>query len=68
MAPDAIKVRRFEDYVSKLKAAKVVLDPQRRKEIILADAKQLAFAQGYELVEDRHCSTKSRAWSNGPWC
>ena len=34
------------------KHAKVVLDPARRKEIILADAKNLAFAQGFELVED----------------
>ena len=37
---------------AKLEGAKVVLDPERRKEIILADAKNLAFAQGYELVED----------------
>ena len=53
MAPDAISVRRFEDYEAKLAAAKVVLDPARRKDIILADAKQLAFAQGFELVEDQ---------------
>src|SRR5882672_8170399 len=53
MAPSAINVRRFEDYEAKLQAAKVVLDPQARKDIILADAKQLAFAQGYELVEDQ---------------
>ena len=52
MAPAEFSVRRFEDYVAKLEAAKVVLDPQRRKDIILADAKQLAFAQGLELVED----------------
>jgi glycyl-tRNA synthetase beta chain len=52
LAPDAIQVRRFDDYVAKLQAAKVVLDPERRKEIILADARQLTFAQGYELVED----------------
>jgi glycyl-tRNA synthetase beta chain len=52
MAPAGISVRRFEDYEAKLKAAKVVLDPQTRKDIILADAKQLAFAQGFELVED----------------
>src|SRR5882762_8944527 len=52
MAPNAISVRRFDDYEAKLKAAKVVLDPQARKDIILADAKQLAFAQGFELVED----------------
>lgn len=53
MAPDEFSVRRFEDYEAKLFAAKVVLDPQRRKDIILADAKELAFAQGFELVEDQ---------------
>src|ERR1700712_5424927 len=53
MAPAAISVRRFEDYEVKLQAAKVVLDPARRKDIILADAKELAFAQGFELVEDQ---------------
>jgi glycyl-tRNA synthetase beta chain len=53
MAPAAISVRRFEDYEAKLAAAKVVLDPARRKDTILADAKQLAFAQGFELVEDQ---------------
>jgi glycyl-tRNA synthetase beta chain len=53
MAPAAISVRRFEDYESKLAAAKVVLDANRRKDVILADAKQLAFAQGFELVEDQ---------------
>ncbi|RUZ71964.1 glycine--tRNA ligase subunit beta, partial [Mesorhizobium sp. M7A.F.Ca.CA.001.14.1.1] len=51
-APDAIMVRRFDDYVSKLEAAKVVLDADRRKEIILADARNLAFANGLDLVED----------------
>ena len=53
MAPDAIAVRRFEDYEAKLKNAKVVLDPQARKDIILADAKTLAQAQNFELVEDQ---------------
>jgi len=53
MAPAAISVRRFEDYEAKLLDAKVVLDPQRRKDTILTDAKQLAFAQGFELVEDQ---------------
>jgi glycyl-tRNA synthetase beta chain len=53
MAPTPISVRRFEDYDAKLLAAKVVLDPERRKDAILTDAKQLAFAQGFELVEDQ---------------
>ena len=53
MAPAAINVRRFEDYEAKLLDARVVLDPERRKDTILTDAKQLAFAQGFELVEDQ---------------
>jgi len=53
MAPAEFSVRRFEDYEAKLFDAKVVLDPQRRKDIILADAKELAFAQGFELIEDQ---------------
>jgi glycyl-tRNA synthetase beta chain len=52
MAPAPFKVRRFDDYQAKLEAAKVLLDPARRAEMILADAKNLAFAQGLELVED----------------
>ncbi|WP_292550215.1 glycine--tRNA ligase subunit beta, partial [Mesorhizobium sp.] len=51
-APGEFTVRRFDDYVSKLEAAKVVLDAERRKEIILADARNLAFANGLDLVED----------------
>jgi glycyl-tRNA synthetase beta chain len=52
MAPRPFKVRRLADYAAKLEQAKVVLDPERRREMILADAKNLAFAQGYELIED----------------
>ncbi len=52
MAPAPFKVRRFDDYVAKLEKAKVVLDAARRADIILTDAKNLAFAQGFELVED----------------
>ncbi|RWP67336.1 glycine--tRNA ligase subunit beta [Mesorhizobium sp.] len=51
-APGAISVRRFDDYVAKLEAAKVVLDADRRKQIILSDARNLAFANGLNLVED----------------
>jgi glycyl-tRNA synthetase beta chain len=53
MTPAAINVRRFADYEAKLLDAKVVLDPERRKDTILTDAKQLAFAQGFELIEDQ---------------
>ncbi|MFD2174870.1 glycine--tRNA ligase subunit beta [Rhodobacter lacus] len=53
MAPARFSVTNFEDYAAKLKAAKVVLDPAERAEIIWHDASQLAFAQGLELVEDK---------------
>ena len=52
-APDAIKVRRLDDYMTNLEKAHVVLDPERRKDTILHDAKDLAFAQGLELIEDQ---------------
>ncbi|MDZ5698865.1 glycine--tRNA ligase subunit beta [Chelativorans sp. M5D2P16] len=51
-APDPITVRRFDDYVASLEAAKVVLDPERRKRMIRDDARNLAFANGLDLVED----------------
>jgi glycyl-tRNA synthetase beta chain len=53
LAPKSFKVKHFDDYAKKLDKAKVVLDPARRREIILADAKNLAFAQGFELIEDQ---------------
>ena len=52
LAPQAFSVRRYEDYVDKLAKAKVVLDADRRKAIILADARSLALAHRLELVED----------------
>ena len=52
LAPDTFTVRRLADYTAKLDKAKVVLDAERRRSIILTEAKQLAFAQGLELVED----------------
>src|SRR5664279_3466867 len=52
MAPAPITVRRFDDYLTKLEQARVVLDADRRKQMILADAKDRALAAGLELVED----------------
>ncbi|KQV43711.1 MULTISPECIES: glycine--tRNA ligase subunit beta [unclassified Rhizobium] len=51
-APEAFTVRRFADYIEKLEKAKVVLDAERRKQIIASDAANIAFASGLELVED----------------
>ncbi|HUV32693.1 MAG TPA: glycine--tRNA ligase subunit beta [Devosiaceae bacterium] len=52
LAPDPIRVKRLADYERALEKAYVVLDLDRRKEIILGEARQLAFAQGLTLIED----------------
>lgn len=52
LAPAEIRVKRFDDYAPALERAKVVIDTDRRKDMILHDAKDLAFAQGLELIED----------------
>ncbi|WP_372425437.1 glycine--tRNA ligase subunit beta [Salinarimonas chemoclinalis] len=51
-APDAIRVRRLDDWASKLAKAKVRVDADERKDVILHDARDLAFARGLALVED----------------
>ncbi|OLP58712.1 glycine--tRNA ligase subunit beta [Xaviernesmea oryzae] len=51
-APEPFTVRRFADYAEKLERAFVVLDADRRKDMILHDARDLAFASGLDLVED----------------
>lgn len=53
MAPGRFAVSGFDDYVAKLKAAKVVLDSAEREEILWNEAQTLAFARGLELVPDR---------------
>ncbi len=53
LAPAEIEVSGFEDYVTKLKRAKVILDPAERADTIWHDAQQQAFAAGLELVEDK---------------
>lgn len=52
MAPKEIRARNFDDYVSRLRNANVILDTEERKEIIARDAATLCKAQGLELVED----------------
>ncbi len=52
MAPEPITVRRFDDYIASLEKAKVVLDLDRRKDIVRHDARNGAMALGLELVED----------------
>ncbi|HVV95104.1 MAG TPA: glycine--tRNA ligase subunit beta [Hyphomicrobiales bacterium] len=58
-APGPIRVRRFAEYLAALDAAHVVLDADRRRHMILADARDLALAQGLELVEDEALSEET---------
>ena len=53
MAPETFAVTGFEDYRDKLEKARVSLDAQHRQDTIAHDARQLAFAKGLELVEDK---------------
>ena len=52
LSPAAFRVKRFDDYIVKLERAHVVLDADRRKDIILTDARTLAMAQNLDLIED----------------
>lgn len=52
LKPAPFEVRRFDDYAQALERADVILDADRRKDIILHDARDLAFARGLDLVED----------------
>lgn len=53
LSHDPIAVRRFEDYENKLAAARVVLDPEQRRETILHESRQKAFAVGAAVIEDQ---------------
>jgi glycyl-tRNA synthetase beta chain len=52
LAPGPLEVKRTGDWMEKLHKARVVVDRDWRKAEIMADAKNLALAQGVELVED----------------
>lgn len=52
MGAENIEVRRFEDYALKLAKNFVVVDATARIETIRTEARNLAFAQGLELIED----------------
>ncbi|MEM8754513.1 MAG: glycine--tRNA ligase subunit beta, partial [Pseudomonadota bacterium] len=53
MAPGRFAPKDFDDYAVRLEAAKVVLDPTERRARIWADATNMAFAQGLEVIEDK---------------
>lgn len=52
MGSQRIEARRFEDYAQKLRKEFVIVDAHTRAETIRAEAKNLAFAQGLDLIED----------------
>ncbi len=52
LAPAEISARRFEEYALKLHKAHVIVDATARTETIKAEARNLAFAQGLDVVED----------------
>ena len=52
MGAQHIDVRRFEDYALKLAREFVLVDAHARAETIRTEARNLAFAQGLELIED----------------
>jgi glycyl-tRNA synthetase beta chain len=52
LAPGAIEVVGFADYARKLKAAKVILDADERRTLILDKARKVAHAHDLELLED----------------
>jgi glycyl-tRNA synthetase beta chain len=52
LSKGVITAKRFEDYESKLRKAHVIVDASARLETIRTEAKNLAFAQGLEMIED----------------
>ena len=52
LAPAEFSVANAAEYKEKLRAAKVMIDREERKQVILEGAKKLAAAEGYELLED----------------
>ena len=52
LAPAEFSVANAVDYKEKLRAAKVMLDREERKQVILDGAKKLAAGEGFVLLED----------------
>jgi glycyl-tRNA synthetase beta chain len=52
LSSGVIEVRRYDDYVDKLRDAHVVLDAEDRKAIIFEGVKSAAFVHGLEMIPD----------------
>ncbi len=59
LSPGAIEPGGFADYARKLKAAKVMLDADERKVLIIAKARKVAHEHNLELVEDEGLSREN---------
>ncbi len=53
LSPKPIKMKRFDDYAQSLQNAHVVLDIDRRMQIIEQDANQLSFVKGMKVISDK---------------
>ncbi len=52
LGPDRFTVANFDDYVAKLRAQKVILDPAERRDSIAAQADALAKSKGFAVLPD----------------
>jgi len=52
LSSGTIEVRRYDDYVEKLRKAHVILDAEERKAIIFEAVKSAAFVHGLEMIPD----------------
>ena len=53
LAPEHLHVRGFDDYEKALRAAKVIIDPAERRDVIVTRADELAKKAGVRLREDQ---------------
>ncbi|WP_341760531.1 glycine--tRNA ligase subunit beta [Candidatus Endowatersipora endosymbiont of Watersipora subatra] len=53
-ASHPIKIENFDDYVVSLEKTRVILDAERRKEIIRDNAQNIAFTRNLELFQDNN--------------
>ncbi len=66
LSPGAIEARRFDDYVKKLRDAYVVLDANERRDTVLHEMKQKAFALNLEWIEDEGLSQEVSGLAEWP--
>jgi glycyl-tRNA synthetase beta chain len=66
MAPKLFAVKSFDDYVSKLHDAFVILDDEERAGLILKGARKLADKHGLTLVEDEALLAENAGLSEWP--